>query len=62
MRRATLVKFAEECVMCIEMYVLIKKKMFTNGLNIGLLQQAQVKNTVHEMKTQKRQNSGCNSQ
>ena len=40
------VKFTEEYVTCAEKHVLVKK-MFKNGVNMGLPQQAWVKNTVH---------------
>ena len=48
LRSANHVKFTENCVISTYMYVLVKK-MFTNGLNIGLILWAFVKNTVHRV-------------
>ena len=43
-------KFTEECVMCMEKHVLVKK-IFTNRLNIGLARQAWVKKKIHRRET-----------
>ena len=43
-------KFTEKCMMHMEKYVSVKK-VFTNKLNMGLLQQAGVKKTVYGVET-----------
>ena len=42
------VKFPEECMMCTEKHILVKK-IFTKELNMALLGQVQVKKTAHEL-------------
>ena len=50
LRNANRVKIIEKCVKCTEKYVLVKK-IFKNGLNMGLPLWAQVEKTVYWMET-----------
>ena len=46
LRSTNHVKFTEECLICIETHILVKK-IFTNRLNLNLTLQAWIKKTVH---------------
>ena len=51
LKSANHMKFSEECVMCIEKHVSIKK-IFTNELNMNLPLQAWITKTVYGVETQ----------